>query len=402
MRILICNFIAVLGLVAAVRADEPNKGKPVLTLPGRVVVKSAGKEIGELSGPTLAVAFSSDGKRLASVSSRGGVDLAKQPYPPLTTNDLPSASSAIKLWDARTGKELRDQLLELESELGFTRATFSPDGTRILSVSSDESPSKPLTSPVIKVWELSSGKELLRVRGREGRIKSIALSPDGRCVVAGGAHIKGWDFKTGRAVGQEEYIKVWDTSTGKELHTFVDMSGEALCLGISSDNQRLAVGTRNFADQIKANGIRGEARFWDLTTGKHLATWNRHGQYVRTLAYCPDGKRLALGIRTVDKEAPVKICDAETGRELLSLPDQGEASREAQAQQLAFSPDARFIAGVLSEQAKTAVKVWDAKTGELLRSLPAGDAGCCIVFAPDGARLAVGGHRGVTVWEVGP
>jgi hypothetical protein len=62
MKILICMFIALLRLVVVVRADEPNPEKPILTLPGRVVVKSAGKEIGELSGRMLAVAFSSDGK----------------------------------------------------------------------------------------------------------------------------------------------------------------------------------------------------------------------------------------------------------------------------------------------------------------------------------------------------
>jgi hypothetical protein len=176
MRILICMLMAALGLIPAGRADEPKPDKPVLTLPGRVVVKTDGKEIGELSGATLAVAFSSDGKRLASVSARRRGDLAKQPYPPLTTNDLPSASSAIKLWDARTGKELGDHLLELGLNLGFDRATFSSDGTRIVSVSSDASRSKPLTSPIIKVWEPSSGKELLSVKGREGLIESIAIS----------------------------------------------------------------------------------------------------------------------------------------------------------------------------------------------------------------------------------
>jgi hypothetical protein len=48
------------------------------------------------------------------------------------------------------------------------------------------------------------------------------------------------------------------------------------------------------------------------------------------------------------------------------------------------------------------VKVWDANAGKLLRTLPADDADSCLAFAPDGARLAVGGPRGVTVWEVGP
>jgi dipeptidyl aminopeptidase/acylaminoacyl peptidase len=382
MKTLMCSFIAVLGLVAAVRADEPKPEKPVLRLPGRVVVKSAGKEIGELAGRTLAVAFSSDGRRLAAASSRGGVDLAKQPYPPLTTNDLPSAYAAIKLWDARTGKELRDQIDGFPGGV----AAFSHDGKQlVIAYSGGLPPGDAIPSENIKVWDVASGKELLSLKWHEPHIECLAISSDGQRLAAGGTN-----------------IKVWDAKTGKELYAFSGLSGEAFCLAFSSDNRRLAVGTRNFADQVKAGGIRGEARFWDLATGKPAATWGPHGQYVKTLAYGPDGKWLALGILTVDQEAPVKICDAETGRELLRLPDQGKVSRQAQAQQLAFSPDCRLIAVVLSEQDKTAVKVWDAKTGKLRQTLPADDADSCLAFAPDGARLAVGNTREITVWEIGP
>jgi WD40 repeat protein len=67
---------------------------------------------------------------------------------------------------------------------------------------------------------------------------------------------------------------------------------------------------------------------------------------------------------------------------------------------LAFSPDSRRLAVILSEQDKTALKVWDVTTGKLLRTLPVEDASCCLAFGPDGARLAVGGPRGVTVWEI--
>ena len=43
MRILFCMLLAALALVAAVRSDEPSPEKPVLTLPGRVVVKTMEK-----------------------------------------------------------------------------------------------------------------------------------------------------------------------------------------------------------------------------------------------------------------------------------------------------------------------------------------------------------------------
>jgi WD40 repeat protein len=387
MRILIGMLLAALGLVAAVPADEPKPEQPVLTLPGRVVIKTDGKGVGELLGSTVAVSYSADGKWLASASSNMG-GLRAQAYLPATTNDLPHASSAVKLWDARAGKELRVELNRFE----VVAPLFSPDGKLLVSVCLErDETARPIPPHAIKVWEVASGKELLSLKGHEQWIECLAISSDGKRLAAGGAE--------GGAT-----IEVWDAKTGQKLYTFDGLSGEALCMAFSPDDKRLAVGTRNFADQVKAGGIRGEVRVWDLTTGKPVATWKPHGQYVRTLAYSPDGKRLALGLNApgvgVKKEAPVKVCDAETGRELLSLPDQGEASRQAQAQRLAFSPDARRLAVILSEE-KTAVKVWDATTGKLLWTLPIGDA-VCVAFAPDGGRLAVGGAGGVSVWEIGP
>ena len=370
-------------LIRFEKKRQDNRNEPVLTLPGRVVIKTDGKAVGELLGPTEAVAYSPDGNSLVSVASVPAHmgDLAKQPYPPATTSQLRSASSAVKLWDARTGKELRAELHKFDISL----PVFSPDGKRLAFATwPGAEPGRPRPpDSVIKVWEVASGKELLSLKWPKQTVESLAISPDGKRLAAG----------SGTGAGTR--VRVWDAETGKELYMFGGLSGEAFCLGFSPDGKRLAVGTRNFADQAKNGRIVGEVRFWDLTTGQPAATWGPHGQYVRALAYSPDGKRLAVGF--LDR-APVKVCDAETGREALKLANQGVTPLD-QAQALAFSPDGTRLAAIASEK-ETAVKVWDAATGKLLSTLPLGDARC-IAFAPDGSRLAVGGASGVTIWELG-
>jgi WD40 repeat protein/serine/threonine protein kinase len=102
----------------------------------------------------IAVAFSPDGKQLASTC--GGDHIAK-------------------LWDAATGQEIRP----LQTYTGTLLClTFSPDGRRLVCAGCD---------PTLRMWDTATGQEILTLQGHSGRVHAVAFSPDGRRLASASA-----------------------------------------------------------------------------------------------------------------------------------------------------------------------------------------------------------------------
>ena len=83
--------------------------------------------------------------------------------------------------------------------------SFSPDGRRIVSGSSDRT---------IRIWDAESGQELLKLEGHSSYVSSVSFSPDGRRIVSG---------------GDDRTIRIWDDILGRLNENFTDHENEYLC-----------------------------------------------------------------------------------------------------------------------------------------------------------------------------
>ncbi|MGW2663015.1 nSTAND1 domain-containing NTPase [Nocardia tengchongensis] len=296
----------------------------------------------------LAVAFSGDGRRVAS--------------------DIPGGLTAsIALWDAESHQPVGDPL---EGSYGLvTSLAFSPDSHRIVSGGIGDG---------LRLWDVETGKQIgPDLRGHTGYVKSVAYGTiDGRGRIVSAA----WDgtMRVWRDDRQDGAGYEWEQS---HLASFGPPGGRLVLM--APDGRRMVV-----ADP---SGL--GASVVDLDKGTTMRVQaSVHNSAVANADYSENGRRIAFGL----EDKSIVVVDAGSGQVVRTITTGFGGKISA----LVFSADTGRIAAGSEDKS---VRVWDVESGEPIGAPLTGPAGAVkeLAFSPDGDRLAVAdADKSVWIWDL--
>ncbi|MEQ1828535.1 MAG: WD40 repeat domain-containing protein [Pirellula sp.] len=220
------------------------------------------------------------------------------------------------------------------------RISFSPDGTRIMTSSSDS----------IRVFDASDGVETLSLGDRGDSLFNATYSFDGKQIAAGSYDHKVyvWDVESGKLAWDlnrhqlhvlgVEYctngsylassswdgtVKIWDPKNGTMIRSLGPMNDEVNAIAINPAGDLLIA--------VAAN----EIFFWDPLSGRQLRSLRGHAGLIRCVAFSPAGNWFATG----GLDGMIKIWDATSARELASF-----QAHERMVHRIAISRDGKQLA----------------------------------------------------------
>lgn len=266
-----------------------------------------------------------------------------------------TANNAASLWDAATGRLVRDHLSS------YTTAD-------LLSVAC--SPSRDVlvmrSSWISYPLELYSESEGTRVKLGEsdsnGAQVPFEWSPDGSTLATA--------YRSFRNPSQ--VLALWDASGNlKTCLTYVDKNRggyPAIALAWSPDGRTLATSTNHIMGGVDPGGrmvLTATVELWDISTGQHSTLRfpsyadgpQLDAGFVSMLAWSPDGRTLAM----LRGQSVVKLWDVDNGRLRTNVACASGDGRGYLIHDLAWSPDSRMLATAYNG----GIALWDGETGNL-------------------------------------
>ena len=333
------------------------------------------------AGPINSVAFSPDGRLLASAAT----------------------DHKVSIWSVANGEQLR--VINGHSN-AVTSVQFSPNG-QILASGSEEG---------IKLWDVNTGIEV-RTFKRYGIIRSLAFAPDGKTIaglesVAGDHEIALWDVASGKLLNQfggkgccgwihitfspngkllasvgSDRIAVWDVFTGRSI---LQINGRSVSARGNMSFETQSVAFSPDGKLLVGGGTGTAVKMWSTATGKEVRSFinGNLDDYVRSMSFHPSGDIIAIA-----SSQTLKLWNSHTARVLHSLQAHTESVNSVK-----FSPDGRLLAS--GGQDKT-IRLWDVANGSLVRTLKSRSSAIdSVSFNADSTTMVIGTRDSTRFWNI--
>lgn len=297
----------------------------------------------------------------------------------------------LKLLDAQTGErkakvEDVDKTFYGRLILLFGRVdepVFSPDGTTLAAIYGEN----------VVLWNVANGRKVRTLKKLRGVASSIAFSPDSRMIAI--SSIKG------SMPGGESEISVWDVATGNNLHRLKGKNDAIACIQFVVRGQAILMGSLEYKRNIEM----GTVKLWDLRDNRVKSADIYEGKTVSSFTLIHNQQQMVLQSGEVVEVRDARTWRV-IHSFASSEDDKFESIRRSRfilsanrAVAVAFSRDGTTVSAEIPGEG---IRRWDARTGGVRARIPraksADDA--VLAFSSDGGFVVETTANGVQLRDL--